>query len=78
MTIQEEKRINDCDPESFFIFNAWFSKDKNNIYFENLILDEADPETFYIDTQENNTAHDKNYSYTINLDDNKLERILLR
>ena len=78
MTIQEEKRINDCDPESFFIFNAWFSKDKNNIYFENLILDEADPETFYIDTQENNTAHDKNSSYTINLDDNKLERILLR
>jgi hypothetical protein len=68
-----DKEIKQADRASFEIFCPgrkndckfnFYAKDKNNVYFQNIIAEDADPATFRVTGANGQTGEDKNFKYS--------------
>jgi hypothetical protein len=51
----------DRDPATFEVLQPWYTKDKHAVYFRDVVLEQADPQTFVSTSMSN--AYDKNYRF---------------
>lgn len=59
-----DQRIYGADPETFQSIAAYYSKDKNNVYYQNKAVGGADPESFIVyNSHGTDYAIDKDYAY---------------
>ena len=53
------------DPENFQVLDRGYSKDRQNVYYANWIVEDADPETFVVTGTATSHSHDKSHRYNM-------------